>query len=299
MEDVARLDVAPDDVRPLAFARQQADARGVFRIPAIGEALARDERRHREGDGQVHDDDVVLGDHAVVDRRAVLYFDRLVAADFSVGPENRVPDRGRITACIADRMHLAGIRIKVRMGRERLAERAVEIREFPRLELFRDFGGIAAGFDDGEDLASMADDIGVRAATAAWTRDRRFAQRFADGRRADPAVAIPQRLAVLDAQAVQHGVADEPVVRRRVRHLQRVRSIAEIDAVEASGDRARHLQVGESLLVLEGRVDAGEVGVRFLGAAHRAIEVGDTHYAGGDDAANGGFNGAGHGVFPL
>ena len=45
------------------------------------------------------------------------------------------------------------------MSGEGLAERAAEIAEGARLKRLGDLGGVAAGFDDGEDLAGVAVDV--------------------------------------------------------------------------------------------------------------------------------------------
>ena len=67
MEDVAGFDIAPDDIVILAMARHQADAGLVGRVPAIGEGLAIEQGLHRESDGQVHDDDILLRHGAIMD----------------------------------------------------------------------------------------------------------------------------------------------------------------------------------------------------------------------------------------
>ena len=75
----------------------------------------------------------------------------------------------------------------------------------------------------------MADDVGVDGVAAVARPGRaRFAQRLADRGRADPAVAVPERLAVLEPQPVHHAVADEPVVAGGGRRADRVGADAQV-----------------------------------------------------------------------
>ena len=78
--------------------------------------------------------------------------------------------------------------------------------------------------------------LAVVHAAVALPRRRRLAERLADARRAHPAVAVPLGPAVAQADAVDHAVAGEPVVRRRVDRPDRVRPVAQVAPVEL--DRA-------------------------------------------------------------
>src|SRR2546421_631791 len=73
-------------------------------------------------------------------------------------------------------------------------------------------------------------------------------------RRADPAIAVPVRLAVTQAHAVDHAVAGKPVVGLRVDVSDGIRPIAQVPPVEMSRDSA-----GDGVLVAHGRVVAFKV----------------------------------------
>ena len=51
MEDVAGFDIAPDDAVTRRITPQHADARGMVRVPCIGEGKAAQQALHGEGDG--------------------------------------------------------------------------------------------------------------------------------------------------------------------------------------------------------------------------------------------------------
>ena len=73
-------------------------------------------------------------------------------------------------------------------------------------------------------------------------------------RSAHPAVAVPLGLAVADADAVHHAVADEPVVQLGIDLADRVRAVAQVPPVQVVRDRPDHLEIGER--VLRGRTGA-------------------------------------------
>lgn len=301
MEDVARLDIAPDDLVIGAMARHQADAGLVRRIPAIGEGMAGEQRLQREGDGQVHDDDILLCDGAIVDRRTMLDRDGFLADHLAAGIDDGVMDGRRVHREIGDGMHLAGLWIEVRVGGEGAFQRAAERVVRQRVEFVVQAYGECARLDKGPGIASMPDNVrvGIILRTAARAGGRCLIKSGGHGIGADPAVAIPKRLALLQAYAVNHAVAAEPVVGGRVGWADRIRPDAQVAPVERGGDFTGDLQVFQCQLAVQRFVDAGEKGV--LGsreARPRAIERNDFHDALRDTVADRGFDWTGHGKTP-
>ena len=230
-----------------------------------------------------------------MDRGSALDGYRLVAADLSVRIQHSVPDHVGLHRIVADGMGLAGQRIEMRVGGETFREEAVKVAAGARLKHVGQLDRQAAGFDDGPDLSAHRDNVRVRTAEAAFrTGDRRFAEGLTDFSRADPAVAIPERLAAFEAHAVQHAVAGKPVMGGGIGRRERVRAVAQVEAVQGGGDGAGDFQVGQCALILQGRVDAGQIGVWRLCLSVGAVEARDPHEAFGDDASDGGFDWAGH-----
>ena len=122
------------------------------------------------------------------------------------------------------------------VGRADRAELAVEhVREVALLE--------------GEDLAGVADHVGVGLRRAHVDRDRRIEDvegGIGDERRLHVPVAVPLGLAVAQADAVDHAVAEERVVARA---RERVGAVADVAAVELGRDRPGDRQVGDRALL--------------------------------------------------
>src|SRR5690606_18349325 len=117
VEDVAAGGVEPPDVLRAAVEGQQADAGGVARVPPVGQRGALGRGRHVEGDRQVEDHDVPVGDGAVVDHRAVGDRDADLAPHPGVLTEHDVPDVVP-RPVVGDAVQVAGDRVGVGVGRE-------------------------------------------------------------------------------------------------------------------------------------------------------------------------------------
>ena len=83
---------------------------------------------------------------------------------------------------------------------------------------------------------------------------------------ADVAVAVPLGLAVAEPDAVDHAVAHEPVMGRRVDRIHRVGAVAQVAAVEIGRELADDLQVEGGQLLGDGGVVAREVGAGVDGS---------------------------------
>ena len=281
MEHIARIDIAPDRLAALAVFRQQADPRLVLRIPAIGKALPAHQRFERESDRHVEHDHVLFRNHAVMDRRAVLHCDRLLAADLALGVDHHVADLGQVLGGIADRVQLAGFGIKVGMRGEAAAfQRLTPGIVGDRVELFIDPHRTAAGFNQRPGGAGMAKHVGVDDIERRLVRAgcRRLAQLLADRAGSDPAVAIPQRLAAREPHPVNHAITHEPVIGAGIGRGDRVGTYADIAAIKFGGDRAGHVQIGLRGFGLQGKMNALKVGIGLVRFQPIAVEFGNLHY---------------------
>ena len=112
------------------------------------------------------------------------------------------------------------------------------------VERVRQFDRIAARLDQRPGAPGDAEHVGVDRVEPAMARAGgvRHAGFRLDPLRADPAVAVPQRLAVLERDAVDHAVAGEPVIALRLGRGG-VGADAQIAAVEFGGDRAGDGQI--------------------------------------------------------
>ena len=208
-------------------------------------------------------------------------------------------DRARIGRLIGDGVVLAGQRIEMRMRGERSFQRAVEGIVGLLFQRLVQFDRIAARFDQRPGTTGDVEDVGVHRVEIAVARSGsgRHAQRRAHRARADPAVAIPQRLPVLQRDAVDHAVADEPVIAGRIGR-NRVRADPQVAPVQRRRDRAGDGQVDQRHLAAERLVDAGKEGMIGL-RQMLAVEVRDDLDALGDDRADRGFDGSGHDDSPM
>ena len=257
-----------------AEARQDADARAVVVVPAD-----RDLALHRllqvEGDGQVHEDGVVPGDHEVVHHGRARHLDLRAVHEVALRVEHVVGEIGRQLA-VAEEVELVGLGAELRVGREGGLELPVVVEAAHRLELAVELEREVALLE-GEDLAGVADDVGVRGARRAVHHDLGVHGLLAalELGRLHPAVAVPEGLPVLDAHAVDHAVAEEPV---GALAALRVGRVAHVEPAQLAGDLAGHAQAGLGDLVRDRGVVAGqEPGLLFDGTgAHGDLLGGAT-----------------------
>ena len=250
MEDVTGIDVEPLHVVVAAVARHHTDACGIRRVPLVREAPG-----HREVEvehaGQVEHDDVPLGQTHVVEHRRARRLDRDDLGDLARRVDDDVLHLVAEAPPVADRVQLARLRVALRMRREPVRQRAVEVTAPQRLELVAQLDRPTAGLDDRERLARVADHVRVRGEVhvavdrATGVGHMQLGEHLA---RAHPAVAVPVGLAVGEADAVHHAFAAEPVVGRRVDGTDGVRPVAQEAAVQGRGDRARDGQIGRGHL---------------------------------------------------
>ena len=258
-----------------------------------------DQRLHRQRDRQVEDHDPRRGKRAIVDRGAVFDRDRHFAHDLARRVERDMGHAVGPRGIVTDRVVFARRRVAVRVGGERARQAAAEIAVTQRFEVVRKLGRVGPRLDQRENAGAEGDDIGVDRIVhpAARAGRGRQARNFFQRARADVAVAIPPRPALRDPHAVDHAVADEPVVAARV-GMFRVRPDPQVSPVERGRDRPRDRQVFQRQLLLHRCVEPLREGIVLLQAG--TVERGNLADPCRYRAANGLFQNACHaGLLPL
>jgi hypothetical protein len=104
------------------------------------------------------------------------------------------------------------------VGGERAGECATQVGRADGFQFLRELDGRGAGFDERQRAAVDGDDVRVDGAALPLPARERIelalAERCRDVGGAHPAIAVPLGVAVGDAHAVHHSVADEPVIVR-------------------------------------------------------------------------------------
>ena len=164
-------------------------------------------------------------------------------------------------------MQLAGLGVLVRVcgvaGREVARPKGpLEVGGADGVELLGGLVRRRPGLDQRQRLPGVGEDVGVGREVPDGPVLARLGltQLSRDGVRAHVAVAVPLRLAVDDADAVHHAVAEEPVV-VLAGIAQRVGTDAQVAPVEMVGDGPGHRQVGHGLLLAHRREVVLEVAV--------------------------------------
>jgi hypothetical protein len=153
-----------------------------------------------------------------------------------------------------------GVRVTVRVSGPAAVEGAVEVAAGHGLKLVADLDGEHAALGEGVGAAVDREHVGLGdvrldearaalvlvrlpAAQHLWAGEARLAEGPRDLVVLDEAVAVPEGLALLQPDAVDHAGADEPVVGPRVLRVERVRVGAnpQEPAVEVLGDLAGDL----------------------------------------------------------
>ncbi len=265
MEDVTRLYLEPAHLLRLPPEGHHPHPRAVRVVPHVGERGAGCGHVEVEGDRQVVEHQMPLGDRAVVDHR--------VAGHRHVDPVDH-PAGGRLDhrvlqhvgpgPVVADRMQEPGRRVDLGMGGVAVGQAAAEVGMTQRVEGVAQLDGTGAGLDDGHGAAADADHVGIRRlhAAVALAGGRWLTERLAHVGRAHPTVAVPLGPTVPQAQAVHHRVAGEPVVGGRVDRPERVGAVAQVAPVQLRRQGAGDDQVGERHLLGDRRIGALEVPVR-------------------------------------
>lgn len=245
-----RIHLEPADLS--SCARQQTDPRRVLLVPDVRHGVAPLGSRGVEGDGQIEDHDVLLGEREVVHHRRVRHRDPRGPRDPARVVDHLVPDvvPGGV---VGDRVQFSGRRVELGVGGEGPFEGAAEVVRAHRVELVVEFVRQRPALLEGQDPSLVPDHMGV--AREVVRRDGpgvRLAELLRHGGRADPAVAVPLRATVPQPHAVHHALTEHPVVGARVLQAQDVGAVAQEAAVQLARDTSGDREVERRQLLGDG-----------------------------------------------
>jgi AcrR family transcriptional regulator len=140
-------------------------------------------------------------------------------------------------------MHLACQRVVLRVGRVPIWQAVAEAVGADRLEFVVELDRLGASLDDGIRAPRMTDDIGVWARVGSdWLR--RAATKFLGHvLTPDITIAVPLGLAATQPNAVDHAIADEPMMMRHVGWVDWIWAISKEPTFELFGNLAGHREV--------------------------------------------------------
>ena len=182
---------------------------------------------------------------------------------------------------VADGVQFAGRRVVPRVGGEGAGQRAVEAVVADGVEFVGEGHGRGTGLDHRPGPAGEAAHRRVRAevTVAVGVALRRVLAQFGgDPGSPHPPVAVPLGLPAPQPHAVDHAIAEEPVVGGGIDGAPRVRAVAQPSTLEFFGDRARDRQVERRHLVGDRRHRPFDIGVHgfSLAQARSRLPVGTT-----------------------
>jgi DNA-binding CsgD family transcriptional regulator len=244
VEDPARVDVDPADGAGIheGLAAHQTDARLVRRVPGVRHLASAGQQVQAEGDRQVQQDQVVLGQCEVVHHGPVVDRDVGGATHPSRGVDDDVPDVIPGPE-VRDSVQLTGPVIGLGVRGEAASQRAAEVARPERVQLIGKLVRQRARLCGGQGPPGMTDDVHVGREVPAliYRAGRpRLVHRRGQPPGSHPAVPVPLGPAVAQPDPVHHARPEEPVIVRVVQ-AERIRSVAQITAVQlgwhAAGDR--------------------------------------------------------------
>jgi DNA-binding CsgD family transcriptional regulator len=273
VEDPAGVDVDPADGAGLraGLAAYQADACLVCRVPGVRHLPSARQQAQAEGDRQVQQDHVVLGQREVVHHGPVV--DRYVggAAHPPRGVDDDVPDVIPSPE-VRDRVQLTGPAIGLGVRGEAAAQRAAEVARSERVQLIGDLVRQRARLRGGQGPPGMTDDVHIgREVHALMHRAGRprLVHRRGQPPGAHPAIPVPLGPSVAQPDPVHHTRAEEPVI-VRVIQAERIRSVAQVTAVQLGWHAAGDGQVEGGDLLGGRREGTGE---EPAVSAHRRTDI--------------------------
>ena len=245
--DVARLDIDPPDGAGRTPEGHDADPGPGLGVPAVGDGVGGrvghhlHRSLHVEQHGKVHEDHVGLRDGEVMHHHRPGQRHRLAADQGPSGVVDPILEE-RLGEAVAERVHPAGRRVDLRVGRHvgvptAVARQGADRREVGRVEHIGD-----ADFAQRQGPAGEVDHRHVRqgAGSARGTRRTQPAAVLVEAG-ADPAVPVPGGASGIEPHPVDHAVTQEPVGRLP---LERVGSVTHVETGELVGKGAGHGQLG-------------------------------------------------------
>src|SRR5262249_14968043 len=154
---------------------------------------------------------------------------------------------------IRNRVQLTGFRVTLGMRGIPTGERAVEVAYADGVQFVGEFVDRKTAFDQRERLARMSDHVGVGTdrGYAEMAARLALAQHLGRPGSTHPAIAVPLRLALTDANAVHHAVAAEPVVELGIDLADRIGTVSQVTPVEVVRDRPDDLEVAERVFLVQ------------------------------------------------
>jgi len=260
VEDPAGVDFDPlNPAGAAVVAAEQADTGLVCRVPGVRHLPSGRHQVQAEGDRQVEQDHVLLGEREIVHHRPVSDRDVGRPAHPPAAVDDDVLDMvpGPV---VGDGVQLTGSVIGLGVGGEAAGQGAAEIARAERLQLTGKLVRERPGLYGGQGSPGMADDVRVgREVHALMDRASGpcLAHRFGQPLGADPAVPVPLGPAVAQPDAVHHAGAEEPVV-SGVIQAEGIGAVAQVASVELDRQPSRHRQVEGGDLLGHGREGAVE-----------------------------------------
>ena len=171
----------------------------------------------------------------------------------TVDPDHRVLDLVAAVRAVRNRVQLTGFWVALRVRCVPAGQRPVEVAHPDGVQFIGELIVDAAAFDQGEGLAGVSDHVGVGAERIQAVMAIRWglAEFLRHVRAPHPAVAVPVRLAVADADAVHHAVTDEPVAKVRIDLADRIGPISQVAPVQVVRDRPCNLEVSQRVFLLQ------------------------------------------------
>ena len=282
VENVAGVGLEPAHVRHRAVAAHHADVGALLRLPRQGR-FALHGPLHAAGGREDGEDHMLIGGDEVMHHARKGRIEALRTGEDAVGIHRLVAHAGaeRAGNHVAEKQHLAGLRVNLRMGRHRPLELVVIAPGSLRLQ--------GAGVDlegrmpllQGQQLATVPNHVGVGEALVFRSLGERvvlhWIERAVEAAAltplqgplggAHPAVAVAHP-AVLNVEHVQHAVARKPVVVAARRKL-RIGAVAEVGNVEVGRQLTANDHVVDVALHANRREIASQLGVVGIGGGHK------------------------------
>jgi DNA-binding CsgD family transcriptional regulator len=265
MEDPARVDVDPADGASIraGLAAHQADACLVRRVPGVRHLPSAGQQSQAEGDRQVQQDQIVLGQREVVHHRPVVDRDVGGATNAPRGVDDDVPDVIPGPE-VRDSVQLTGPAIGLGVRGEATAQCAAEVVRSARVQLIGELVRQRACLRGGQGPPGMTDDVHVGREVRALVHRAgrpRLVHRRGQPPGAHPAVPVPLGPSVAQPDPVHHARPEEPVIVRVVQ-AKRIRSVAQVTPGQLGWHAAGDRQVEGGDLVGCRRERTGEETVR-------------------------------------
>ena len=162
MKDIATVDLDPLNVGGHTFARKQANARCVIRIPYIWERPPRHRQLEIEQTRQIKNQHVFFSDRTVMHHRATWQCDIDRASHFAVNTHNEILHLIAPTPPISHHVQFTGAWVTLWMRRKSLRQSVGKIRNTNGFKFVIHFDRRRTTFDKRPSCTCMTDHICIR-----------------------------------------------------------------------------------------------------------------------------------------